>query len=81
MTQGIFVSGRRPKSKAELKKTALERSNTISIEATSMFGNEFSGPAMDLAEGQKIVFVGPDPYTKRSFYGTIEKKGGRLIVK
>ena len=64
----------------------------IVVEATSIFGDEFDGSlhiAQDKEEvrGKGITFVGPDPYTKRSFYGNIKWKpdpnnsrGGKWIV-
>lgn len=49
----------------------------ITIEATSMFGNEYGGSLADMPETTKVTFVGPDPYTKRNFYGNIEFKAGK----
>ena len=72
MAQGIWISGRRPKSKKEIKEVIAENKYRVSIEATSLYRNEFSGLAVELPLGQKVFFVGPDPYTKRNFYGTIE---------
>lgn len=71
--QGIWLAGRRPKSKAELKRFIADGGDLsrITIEATSMFGNEFDGPLSEAPVGT-ITFVGPDPYTKRNFYGTIK---------
>jgi ribosomal protein S7 len=97
--QGIFINGKRPTSKKQIK----EAVNTISkigdpapmtvgailglkkpsveIEATSVFGNEYGGPVENMPVGT-ITFVGPDPSTKRNFYGTITKsESGKLSVK
>jgi len=79
MTQGIFLSGRRPKSKQEIRLWCLHPSfdpYSVVIEATSVFGNEFDGSLAKALASQPPVhgpftFVGPDPYTSRKFYGTI----------
>jgi hypothetical protein len=82
--QGIFENDgynvmTRPKSKA-----AIRRMNPahVWIEATSMFGNDYEGRAVDMPTGSKVFFVGPDPYAKRTFYGSIERNAdGSLVVK
>jgi hypothetical protein len=76
--QGIFIKGQRPKSKKAIKTADAA---DISIEGTSMFGGDYDGPALEAPEGKSISFVGPDPYTKRSFYGTLLRKGNTLIIK
>jgi hypothetical protein len=79
--QGIFIEGHRPKSKKEVKQAATQYPWSVSIEATSLFGNEFDGP-LDGAPVGSYHFVGPDPYTKRNFYGTLTVKAdGTVTVK
>lgn len=78
--QGLYLENRRPKSKAELKRFLADGGSPamIRVQATSMFGNEYDGPLSEMPTGTSVTFVGPDPYTKRSFYGQIkwsEKKG------
>lgn len=70
MTQGIFINGRRPKSKKEIKETAAANPAAIRVEGTALMGNDYDGPLTDAPAG-RIDFVGPDPYNKRSFYGNI----------
>lgn len=79
--QGIFLQGRRPKSKAELKRFIADGGDLsrVRVEAPSMFGNEFDGPLSEAPNGT-ITFVGPDPYTKRNFYGTIKVSDGSVKV-
>lgn len=72
--QGVFIHGRRPVSKKAVKQALIDKPDNVSIEATSFFGNEFDGIATSMAIGSKVHFVGPDPYTKRNFYGTITRK-------
>jgi hypothetical protein len=79
--QGIFLNFDRPKSKKAIRKAATGLGQpAIHIEATSLHGNEYDGPLRDAPDG-KYHFVGPCPYTKRNFYGTIEKAGNKVTVK
>ena len=92
MTQGIFIEGRRPKSKKEVREFVSQsyevgtphpnQREVLRIEATSVFGNEFDGPLSELPTNETITFVGPDPYTSRKFYGNIKynQKKERWIV-
>ena len=77
LTQGIYVNGSRPKSKKEVKQAD---PGTVTLEATSMFGNEYSGSIVDAPDGT-YTFVGPDPHTSRKFYGNIIKSGNKITVK
>jgi hypothetical protein len=79
--QGIFIKGVRPKSKKQIREAALASPHSVRIEATSMFGNEYGGPATEMPEDATIYFVGPDPYHKRNFYGTITRRASVLTVK
>lgn len=80
MAQGIFIQGRRPKSKTEIRQTVSVSSADVRIEATSLFGNEYDGPADEMPEGTTIYFVGPDPHNNRKFYGQIKRKGDKVAV-
>lgn len=79
--QGLWIEGRRPKSKAEVKRVlAAGAERTIEVEATSFFGNEYGGSLLGAPDGP-IHFVGPDPHTKRNFYGTLTVSNGTYTVK
>jgi hypothetical protein len=80
MTQGIFVRGRRPKSKKEIRETVAVNPSLVSAEATSWFPGEYSGPLSAMPDGSTIVFTGPDPHTDRRFYGTIKRNGDSIKV-
>lgn len=93
MTQGLYIHGRRPKSKKEVREFVDEAQNGsqeytsrnlgyLSIEATSIFGDEYDGPLSELPTGRTITFVGPCPYTDRKFYGNIKynQKKGQWVV-
>lgn len=78
--QGLIVKGSRPKSKKEVKEVAAANPNDIYVEATSVFGDEYDGNLESMPAGT-VTFVGPDPYTKRNFYGTLVKsEDGRIKV-
>ncbi len=77
--QGIYIDGRRPKSKKEVKETIATDPARVRVEATSLFGNDYDGPVVDAPAGS-IHFVGPDPYNARKFYGTITVSAGGIKV-
>lgn len=81
--QGIFIENDegamvRPSSKKQVK-DMVRLGLTVSVEATSPFGNEPDGILTKemLETHGKILFVGPDPHRQRDFYGSISlnKKG------
>jgi hypothetical protein len=80
--QGIYLiedgKWRRPRSKKEIKGW---NPREIVIEATSVFGDEWEGPASLMPGDRRMYFVGPDPYRSRRFYGTIERVAGKVVVK
>jgi hypothetical protein len=80
MTQGLFIGNRRPKSKKEVKEAIAAGTPEVYAEATSFHGNEFDGRLSDLAVGQQVVFVGPDPHRDRRFYGTVKMTANGLRV-
>lgn len=78
--QGLFIDGRRPKSKKEIKEAVKAGQwDRVSVEATSFFGNEYDGPLVTAPLGD-IYFVGPDPHTKRNFYGRITVHADQIVV-
>lgn len=77
--QGIWINGSRPKSKKAIKE-ALIAGDEVALEATSVFGNEYDGLVTDAPDGNYTI-VGPDPYTKRNFYGTVTVRGDKVTIK
>jgi hypothetical protein len=78
--QGIYLNYDRPKSKKAIREAVANGHPAVNIEATSLFGNEYDGPLRNAPDGT-YYFVGPDPYTRRNFYGQIIKSGDRITVK
>lgn len=79
MTQGVFVNGQRPSSKKAIKE-ALAAGHDVSLEATSIFGNEYDGPVTSAPDGF-YTFVGPDPARSRKYYGNFIVQGGQVKLK
>lgn len=78
--QGLYINGSRPKSKKAVKE-AIAAGGRVSLEATSMFGNEYEGPVSEAPAG-RYDFVGPDPYNSRKFYGSVTvKSDGSVTLK
>ncbi len=79
MSDGIYINGRRPKSKKEIKEALATKPESVSIESTSMFGNGYSGTVSPTMP--EITFAGPCPHTSRKFYGQVGYKGGKFYCK
>jgi hypothetical protein len=78
---GVYVNGKRPKSKQAVKEAVARDPQSVRLEATAIIGQEYDGPAADMPAGLRIAFVGPDPYQERRFYGTLSRKAdGTLRV-
>lgn len=76
MQGGLYVEGRNPKSKAEVKRANIA---DVIFYDTSAFNSQGSMKLADLPDGNH-TFVGPDPYTKRNFYGSIVKRGDSIKI-
>lgn len=76
--QGIRIDGLRPKSKKDIK-DALKNGKNVYLEATSPMGREYDGNVKDMPDSI-VYFVGPDPFTKRTFYGKVVKSGDKITV-
>lgn len=73
--QGVWYQApgglNRLRYKKDLVAQAEAHPETIVLEATSVFGNEYEGPAVQAPTGTYVV-VGPDPYRARNWYASIE---------
>lgn len=74
MTQGVFVLGRRPKTKKELKEVIRSNPDAVSLEVTSVHGDEYGGRITEMPESETVYIVGPDPYN-RVWYATLTRDG------
>ena len=79
--QGIYVNGHRPKSKREVRDAVIADPSSVRIEGTELYGRDYDGRVSDAPVGA-YLFVGPDPYRARKFYGTVEVRAdGTVRVK
>lgn len=72
--QGVFLFGRRPKSKAEIRRFLSQEAPDLFglvIEATSIHDDEYDGSLHNADKRETFWVVGPDPRNKRAFYGVI----------
>jgi hypothetical protein len=76
---GIFIMGVRPRSKKEVREAVREMPHKVRIEYTGIMEG-YDGMVKQAPDGD-YDFVGPDPYTKRNFYGVIEVRNGKARVK
>lgn len=78
--QGIFINGERPRSKKAVREAVAANPDKVRVEGTSLIaGTEYDGPVSEMPIG-RVLFVGPDPYRKRNFYGTIERSANGFKV-
>lgn len=80
MSQGVFINGRRPKSKKEVREAVLANPGSVRLERTAWIGDEYDGAVDEAPEGTHH-FVGPDPYANRKFYGSVIVRNGSVKVK
>lgn len=66
-------------SKAALKRAIAANADDVVIYGTSHF-TPFTGSADDLAVGVKYSVTGPNPYTNRKWYATVERFHSGLIT-
>lgn len=68
-------------TKIALKRALQANPANVRVYGTSDF-TPFSGNADNLEVGVKYSVTGPNPYTSRKWYGTIQKSSdGRIILK
>lgn len=66
------------KTKKALKEAIAANPDDVVVYGTSDF-NRFTGSAADLNKEYKYSVVGPNPYTSRKWYATLEKLANGTI--
>lgn len=66
------------KTKRELSEACETAPETVFFEDPSIFAGAWSGSAKALPEGRKITVTN---HPRRSWFATVERKAGRVIVK
>ncbi len=76
---GAYVDGKRPATKAALKR-AVANGSIVEFDETSAFSSGGTRPIDGL--GPVDVIVGPDPYNSRKWYANVRKnsKGVWTVV-
>ena len=76
---GALIDGLRPLTKKELREAVAAYPDSVSFDATSIIIQPAEGgygtPQASLdavREGHKLSVVGPDPFTNRRWYATVE---------
>lgn len=77
--QGVYDKNRNRFKTKKAMKEALAAAETVYLEATSVFGNEYGGAVEEAPDGTYTV-VGPDPYKARNWYANIKKDGEQVKV-
>ena len=77
-----YKTGSAFKSKAAMKRAIDADLGGVMFLSVASLGPQWTGTAAEfLADGPvntKLTVVGPDPYTNRKWYGTVEVKAGKL---
>jgi hypothetical protein len=71
MDFGVYVNGKRPKTKAAVKNALASDPASVTWDVTSAFNNGPSRYSTVNVPSGTHYFVGPDPYTSRKFYGQL----------
>lgn len=69
---GAYVDGKRPATKAALKRALAENPAGVEFDGTSPMGPQYSDlSGVNVPEGVSLSVVGPDPYSRRNWYATV----------
>jgi hypothetical protein len=79
---GARVNGDRPKTKAGLKRAITANPKLVQFDVTGMVGPRHGSMSIDATAedigADKLSVTGPDPYTSRRWYATVEVRNGRI---
>lgn len=77
-------TGRPIPTKTALRSAIAAEPSSVVFYSTALMGKQVNGTALDIVaeHGPSIALsvVGPDPYTKRSWYATVTFKNGAVKV-
>jgi hypothetical protein len=80
---GAYVDGKRPATKAALKRALAENPASVEFDGTSPLGPQYSDlSGVNVPEGVSLTVVGPDPFTSRKFYATVKinARTGKVVL-
>lgn len=73
---GAYINGERPASKKALREALANAPESVRFDGTALLGEQFNGPPSTIPAGVKLSVAGPDPYTSRKWFATVEHKAG-----
>lgn len=78
---GARINGVRVKTKKALREALRDAPNTVEFDSTSPMGPQFNGRADTMpGGGVTLTVVGPDPYTKRTWFASVKRDGSGFKV-
>ena len=78
---GASIDGQRVKSKKQLRELLAENPAKVWFDGTAMIKDVRGYSGDQIPEGITLSVVLPDPYNDRRYYGNVENKAGKLVVK
>lgn len=79
MSAGITIGNRFAATKKLIKEAVKSNPESVTVQAYSPYGTEYF--TLDsLPLDKPFFFAGPDPYTKRNWYGSIRRTKKGVIV-
>ena len=78
---GVLINGTPIATKTALKRAAATDPAGVQFYSTSELGGRFEGPLSEIPAGITLSVVGPDPYTRRTWYASITRTGQKVAVR
>ena len=78
---GVRINGTPIPTKTALKRAATDDPADVEFYSTSELGDQFHGRLSDIPADTTLSVVGPDPYTRRTWYASITRKGQKVTVR
>lgn len=79
---GAYVNGVRPPTKKALREALASAPETVTFDPTARHGSRSLETeikaTVEMIGADKFEVCGPDPFTKRSWYATVEVRNGAL---
>lgn len=77
---GCYNHQRRIQTKKALKEALRENTSSVYFDGTSMHDTVPGYRGNEIPEGVTLSVVGPDPFTKRTWYALVKRNGDGLKV-
>lgn len=72
-------NGQRIKTKKQLREELASDPASVEFDTTSMFDKASGYSGNSFPQGVTLTVVGPDPYSKRSWYASVSRKADGTI--